>query len=75
MSRQLVDILTELNLDEEFAQRFRVGGPSAKPLVRYFVDRGVDELQAELLAMAYLVGAQHTSEQMGRVLDRIVKQS
>lgn len=73
MTRRLLDILTELNLDDEFAQRFRLGGPSVMPLVRYFIDRGVDETQAQSLAMAYMVGAQHTSEQMGRVLDRIVK--
>lgn len=75
MSRRLVDILTELDLDDEFARRFGLGAPSSAPLVRYFTERGVDQAQAQFLAMAYLVGARHTNDHVGRVLDRLEKAS
>lgn len=66
-------IVAKLYLDEEFAARLRMleGRELTTPLVAYLRARGVDEDEADLIAMAYLAGSTHTLLTTKRALERI----
>lgn len=66
-----VHVLAVLADDSEFAVRWRTGNPSARPLVAYFVERGLNRETATTLAMAYIVGSAHALNHLERELDRI----
>lgn len=68
----LYNAIEELRKDEEFGRRMEMHS-DAEAVVRYLVDRGVDSLDAKLLAMTYLVGSRHAFNRFGRDLERMIE--
>ncbi len=73
----LLRALEELFADVEFGRRARIGGRSetARRVVTYFVDRGIDPIDARLLAQAYNAGAHHELHELAHALDRAEERS